>query len=127
MDNDEEKEIEKEIREFHDLSPHRARAISLGALLENRLTAYLKTVMLSDAKTVNELFQPSGALGNFGTKIRIAYLFGLISNFVFRDLLIINKIRNEFAHKPEVKKFDSPPINAWIAQLNLNKAIVNLQ
>jgi DNA-binding MltR family transcriptional regulator len=40
----------------------------------------------------------SAILGTFSAKIRTAYAFGLLFQEVYRDLLIINDIRNAFAH-----------------------------
>jgi DNA-binding MltR family transcriptional regulator len=120
-------EDRKEMEDFHDRSPHRSIAISLTALVENRLTSYLRIVMRQDPKIANDLFQPSGPLANFGTKIRLAYMFGLIAPEFSKDLLIINKIRNEFAHKPEVKRFDLPPINVWIRDMYAHKTLTALR
>lgn len=107
-------ELYKEIEDFYDSSPDRAIAISLPAIVENHLTSYIHAVMRPDAKILNELFHPSGALGNFGTKIRLAYMLALIPKETYKDLIVIGKIRNEFAHKPSVKSLDQQPIKSWI-------------
>jgi len=57
-----------DIKEFFDESPDRGIAISLPAILDNRLTSLLKGFMRADEKILNEMFQGSGPLGSFKTK-----------------------------------------------------------
>ena len=60
-----------DIKEFFDESPDRGIAISLPAIIDNRLTSILRAIMLPEKKLLDEMFQPSGALGNFRTKINL--------------------------------------------------------
>jgi hypothetical protein len=52
------------------------------------------------------MFQSSGPFGAFTSKIRMAYLMGLISEEFFQNLEIMREIRNRFAHHTEVGSFD---------------------
>jgi DNA-binding MltR family transcriptional regulator len=50
------------------------------------------------------MFDPSGPLGSFSTKIVLAFLIGMFTKESTQDLHIIREVRNEFAHKPKDKK-----------------------
>jgi DNA-binding MltR family transcriptional regulator len=116
-----------DIKEFFDDSPDRGIAISLPAIIDNRLTSILKAIMLPEEKLLNELFQPSGAFGNFKTKISLVYMLGLINKQFYQDLSAINKIRNYFAHRLEVKRLDQPPIDAWIKGMDVYRSLVSIK
>jgi hypothetical protein len=66
-----EKLSAEEIRAFYDHSSERAMAIMLGAIVENHLTALLRLLMRREKTLADEMFNPSGPLGPFGTKIRL--------------------------------------------------------
>jgi DNA-binding MltR family transcriptional regulator len=111
-----------DIREFYDDSPDRGIAISLPAIIDNRLASILALVMRDDKKLLSELL--NGPLGNFGTKINLVYMLGIVKEDVYRDLRVIHKIRNEFAHKVEIKQLDQHPISAWIKSMTVYQAAV---
>lgn len=104
----------------------RAKAIVLAAMIENHLTASLKYAFREDAKIWNELFQPSGPLGDFGTKVRLAYMAKYIDSNLKNDLLIIARIRNEFAHKISVKSFEDQPVRDLIKNMYSYKVVVRI-
>lgn len=110
-----DKLTEEERHAFYDQSSDRAMAVLLGAIVENHLTGLLRLYMRRDEENVaRELFQPSGPLGPFGTKIRVAYMLRIIGPDLYRDLTAVSKIRNKFAHDLTVVKFDSAPVRDWI-------------
>lgn len=111
---------------FYEHDSHRAVAIAWAAIVENRLTAALKGAMRDNKKISDELFAPNGALGSFGVKIRLAYMLGIIHDDVMNDLSMVNKIRNEFAHKVEIIDFDMQPIRDYLNNLNVIKVHVEL-
>jgi DNA-binding MltR family transcriptional regulator len=115
-----------DIREFYDESPDRGIAISLPAIVEDRLTSILTLTMLDNKKLLNELFHPSGPLGNFGTKITLVYMLGIVNEEVYRDLKVINKIRNCFAHRVDIKTLAQPPIKAWIESMGTYQGMVQI-
>lgn len=88
------------------LTSHRATAIVAASFVEEHLTTLLKSRLVSDKKTMDELFRPDGAIGSFGVKIKIGYLSGLYSKASMNELIIINKIRNKFAHDIDTACFD---------------------
>lgn len=64
----------------------------LGHLLRYFLTSP------SSEKEDKELFSGYGPLSSFSSKIVLSYRLGLISNYEYKTLQIIRKIRNSFAH-----------------------------
>ena len=94
-------------------------AIMLGAIVENHLTALLRLLMRREKTLADEMFNPSGPLGPFGTKIRLGYMLRIISPQAYKDLIIVNKIRNKFAHDLSVTTFEDQQIAAWIQNMNM--------
>jgi hypothetical protein len=74
-----EKLTTEEATAFYENVSDRASALVLANIVENRLTELLRLQMRDDKALADELFNPSGPLGPFGTKIRVAYMFGLLS------------------------------------------------
>jgi hypothetical protein len=56
------------------------------------------------------MLRPSGPLGTFSARIEVAFLCGFIGERAKRDLHLIRKIRNEFAHVPEPLDFSTEQI-----------------
>jgi DNA-binding MltR family transcriptional regulator len=65
-----------------------------------------------------QLFNPSGSLGPFGTKIRVAYMLRILPPEIHRDLMIVSKIRNKFAHDLSIKSFDNQQITDWVKSMH---------
>jgi DNA-binding MltR family transcriptional regulator len=107
-----------EIAAFYEQGSDRAVAVVCTAIVENRLTFLLKAAMRQDSAVHNELFRSSGPIGSLGSKIRLAYMLRLIHEDVYRDLLLITKIRNEFAHNVAITSFDEPSIKSRIESLH---------
>jgi hypothetical protein len=110
---------------FYATGSDRAIAILLGAIVENRLTDVIraKTIPDGDAKLLKNLLRPSGALGSFGTKNQIAYLFGFIPSLLFGEIETVVKIRNAFAHKLDIKDFSSPQILTLMNNLRAYRTV----
>ncbi|MGN7105176.1 MltR family transcriptional regulator [Ralstonia holmesii] len=121
-----DKLTEEELHAFYDQSSERAMAVLLGAIVENHLTSLLRLYMRRDEKIARELFQPSGPLGPFGTKIRLAYMLRIIGPELQRDLTAVSKIRNVFAHDLTVVKFDSDPVRSWIQSMHMYDMVKNM-
>ena len=97
----------------------RAVAIIAGSMIETRLETSILCRTRRDPIIEDRLFQPSGPLGSFTTKIDLAYLFGLITEPAYRDLVILKDIRNAFAHKLSIKNFNTTSIKDKTMNLNL--------
>lgn len=74
----------------------RSTAIVGGSIVEDCLTAYLRSETIAGSIADN-LFD--NVIDSFGHKISAAYVFALIDDQVRRELDLIRKIRNAFAHR----------------------------
>jgi DNA-binding MltR family transcriptional regulator len=102
---------EAQILETLDHDSDRAVAVIVGAMIENRLERGLKARMrIIDKDALNKVFQFSGPLGSFSAKIDVAYLNGLLSKDAYEDLARFKDIRNKFAHKLDIRTFDSDSV-----------------
>jgi DNA-binding MltR family transcriptional regulator len=96
----------------------RAAAIVAASFVEVRLTGLLKEAFIKekakkDETTVySKMFHSSGPLGSFSSRIRLAYLLGLVSTECFKNLENMKEIRNQFAHHLEIGSFDTQSIRA---------------
>jgi hypothetical protein len=99
--------------------PDRSMAIVAGAFVEDHLTTVLKSRFHHDEKIVREMFNKSGPLASFGTKINLAFLTGLLSERACNDLRTILKIRNQFAHVLGVSTFEMQPVKDFALNLTI--------
>jgi hypothetical protein len=76
-----------------------------GAFVEDYLTDVIKSRIVKDQKTVENMFDPGRACGDFGVKLNLGYLLGIYSDQVRKELDTIRWIRNRFAHRLDVNRF----------------------
>jgi DNA-binding MltR family transcriptional regulator len=113
-----EKLTKDEIEAFYQALRDRDRAIVLSAIAENHLTSLLQLLMRRNEKDISrQLFNPTGPLGPFGTKIRVAYMLRILPPEIHKDLMIVSKIRNKFAHDLSIKSFDDQQITDWVKSM----------
>jgi DNA-binding MltR family transcriptional regulator len=121
-----EKLTKDEIEAFYDALRDRDRAIVLSAIAENHLTSLLQLLMRRNEKDISQqLFNPSGPLGPFGTKIRVAYMLRILPPEIHKDLIIVSKIRNKFAHDLSIKSFDDQQITDWVKSMYHHKVFLS--
>lgn len=75
--------------------------VIVAAAYIDELLGYIFKLFLtfpSSEKEDKELFSGYGPLSTFSSKIVLSYRLGLISNYEYKTLQIIRKIRNSFAH-----------------------------
>lgn len=86
----------------------RAAAIVVAAMLDDALKSLLSRRLLQPmAKDRSLLDGDQAPLGTFSARIDAAHQLGLISRWMARDLHLVRKIRNEFAHSPFTLTFES--------------------
>jgi hypothetical protein len=100
----------------------RAVAVVAGAFVEEHLTKLMrwrlvKEPIKSGVDPQNEMFRPGGPLGDFSNKLKLAYLMGLVSKDAYKELDAIRTIRNEFAHKVEINRWNVQRISALCENL----------
>lgn len=96
----------------------RAMVLSLATFLEDTLgrlvLAYFRT-----CKATKELVEGFNApLGTLGSRIKASYAFGLVTEDQFKDMEILRKVRNQFAHNWEGVSLERNDIQAMIGQLS---------
>ena len=103
--------------------PDRIIGLLCPVIIEDRLERILRSrwhdVALKGRSLLEELFQISGPLGNFGTQIKIAFATGVFGEDVYCDLTRIIKIRNLFAHNLEFDSFSNNEVLAHVNNLKL--------
>ncbi|MEN9657946.1 MAG: hypothetical protein RL571_1411 [Pseudomonadota bacterium] len=97
----------------------RSVAIVAAALVDDVLMQLLSKKLLP-AKDVNNCIysNQSSPLGSFSSRINALHQLGVISGSMHRDLHILRKIRNDFAHEPSDLNFESPAIKSRVLELN---------
>lgn len=98
----------------------RAAAILSASYLETLLEQFLR-VHLIQSRVVDEMFQGNGPLASFSARIALCYALGLISEEIYRDLTLIRRIRNHFAHNIEKASFQDPVVQSRCSELALHK------
>jgi hypothetical protein len=88
----------------------RGAALMAAAFLDIELRELLEFFLVEDRTIHERYFGYNGPCGAFSGRIDTAFLLGLISKSDHKDLTIIRKVRNDFAHVHEVLSFDTPVI-----------------
>jgi hypothetical protein len=91
---------------YHDLlhaefakETDRAAVIVAASMLDELLRSILVAKLVPVSSSTDELFDGANApLGTFSARIEMAYRVGLISVKFSRDLHLVRRIRNDFAH-----------------------------
>ncbi|WP_098743521.1 MltR family transcriptional regulator [Paenibacillus sp. EZ-K15] len=104
------------------LTPESDRGCALLAVafLDNLIQKLLQKYFIDNKQVVDNIFTGTGALSSFSSRIELAYLLGLISPDTRRDLNLLRKIRNEFAHSMEILSFQDQRIEARCKELKNN-------
>src|SRR5688572_23015419 len=93
----------------------RAAAIVAGAMLDDALLTLLRARLVPAVDRERSILEaPNAPLGTFSARIDASFQMGLVSKELARDLHIIRKIRNQFAHEPLDTTFDTPRISDLI-------------
>jgi hypothetical protein len=94
-----------------DTHNHRAAAVLGGAFVEDALEyAIQRRLVILTPKELGSMFEYPGPLSSFGAKIQLGYAIGLYGVIVRKDLDIIRRIRNAFAHAKKPISFDTPQV-----------------
>jgi DNA-binding MltR family transcriptional regulator len=115
-----------EIRAEIEAQSDRAAALVAAAYLEERLREAIRALFTDAVVQVKEsgqtvesrLFEGTGPLATFSAKISIALALGLVGPESLRELHLIRKIRNEFAHNAEPLGFGDSPVSDWCRELH---------
>jgi hypothetical protein len=132
---------EKPIRSYNDILRARPSGDELGrAILEAMgasdrasallFTSHVDTLLLSlitnelprdEDEVMDELTSQGASLSTFSNKITLAYALGIISGKTRRELNVIRKIRNAFAHSVLSLDFSEPAIKQMCMALDVDR------
>lgn len=102
----------------------RGMGIIGAAYVEERLTDAIRSRFVPENDQADELLSYRGPLGTLGAKTDAAYAFGLIGEVTRRDLHLIRKIRNDFAHLVEPMSFDTDSIANRCREIKISATIL---
>lgn len=96
----------------------RAAVIVAASIFDDALCNLLKQYLVPTPSSQDELFDGANApLSTFSAKIAFAYRLGLISSAFARNLHLIRKIRNEFAHNIHGGSFEESAVKSRVMEL----------
>ena len=112
LTEDQWKSLSKELAEHLDQRNDRAVAVSYQAMVEDRLRWLIEQKFIQELsnKEKKKLFEGGGPLSANSSKIEIAYALGLIPMHFRKELELIGRIRNKFAHRFLPIRFADPEI-----------------
>lgn len=97
----------------------RAAVILTVSLIDEALHSLLKAYLVPVNSSSDEMFEGANApIGTFSAKINMAYRLGLISTKFTRDVHLLRKIRNSFAHDLYGCDFKNGSVKSRIVELN---------
>ena len=89
----------------------RSAAILAAACLEDRLEQLMRDALEPHKAIVDSMLKGYGPLASFKSKIDFCYVMGMCPEHVYKMMIRIKDIRNEFAHSPTAKTFASQRIS----------------
>jgi hypothetical protein len=96
----------------------RAAVILTSAMIEDSLEDLIKAKLAPSSSSDDPLFDGSNApVGSLSAKIEIALRLGLVSDQFARDLHLIRKIRNDFAHNISGCTFEDSATRSRVEEL----------
>ncbi len=96
----------------------RAAVILVAALLDAALESLIRHSLVPNPCREDELFDsPNAPLSFFSARISFAHRLGLVSRKLSRDLHLIRKIRNVFAHDVQGCTFENGAVQSRIDEL----------
>ncbi len=85
---------------------HANLALVIPAIIDSALGAALEKKMVPlSSEMKRRLFDGYGPLSYVANKIDLAFAFGLITQDLYSQLRVVNKIRTKFAHSPQTITF----------------------
>ncbi len=88
----------------------RGCALYAAAYLDRAISDLLYLSLVENKSVEKDLFEGTAPLASFSSRIKLAYYLGKLSPSMRRDLDLIRKIRNDFAHSAGNLTFDTEKI-----------------
>ncbi len=103
----------------------RGSALIAIAWVDGALEAFLRSKFRDEKTIADFLLRRDGPLGSFSSRIKTAYLLGLITASLYSDLERMRGIRNDFAHVRRRVRFKDQSIKDRCKLLHGAKAFEN--
>ena len=98
----------------------RGAALVGAALIDDRLERLLQSHFIM-CKQADEILNGSNApIGTFSARIKLSFCLGLITKLEFKEIEIIRRVRNEFAHKVHGLSFKDQKVHDICQNLKAN-------
>ena len=97
----------------------RAVALLATAFLDEQCKAALVRHFVDDLKLSAKLFSGYGPVASFSARVDMLLALGHIAEMVHRDLHVIRKVRNEFAHHADLIDFKDAAIRKQCDRLSV--------
>lgn len=91
-------------------------AAVMDSWLEDLIRNHVEKYSVSSS-ALKSLFDMSGPISNFSSKILLCRSFGLIDEVAYHDLMILRKIRNSFAHSSDGVSFLSHDVKQKVRSM----------
>ena len=102
----------------------RGCALMAAEFLSSELGGLLRRRFVDDGKACDAVLEDgNGPLGTFSSRIEFAYLLGLIGPEARRELNLVRRIRNEFAHDYKPLDFNAERIANRCRELRLHVVV----
>lgn len=103
----------------------RGAVLVAAAMIENSLNDLLRIYLAPQPSVTDSLFDgPNAPLGSFAAKIDVAHRIGILSDKFARDLHLIRRIRNDFAHSATSCEFSAQSVGDRVAALDRSNGIL---
>ncbi len=104
----------------------RACVILAAAMLEQALDVLLRARLAPVASQTDSLFDGAYApISTFSAKIDLAFRIGLLPASLARDLHLVRKIRNDFAHNVTGCSFDDASVRGRIVEIARSQKVAD--
>jgi DNA-binding MltR family transcriptional regulator len=108
-----------------DKESDRAAVILAASVADELLGTLLSAYLVPVSSSNDELFDGANApLGTFSSRIEMSYRLGLVSVKFARDLHLIRKIRNDFAHNIHGCSFEDARVKSRILEISNSHGII---
>jgi mannitol operon repressor len=88
----------------------RGCAIIGGAMIDQSLSKLIAKYLIDDQPAVDELLEPHGRPSSVYTRVSLAYCLGLVMKNQVKDIIVISRIRNYFAHNLDAASFENEEV-----------------
>ncbi|MES9900422.1 MAG: MltR family transcriptional regulator [Sedimenticola sp.] len=88
-----------------------------AALIDEKLLETLQSFFCNEKASEKLLNDGSSPLGTFSSRIELCFALGLIDEFEYREISLLRKVRNAFAHAKHGTSFQTEKIKGFCSTL----------